>query len=145
MSRCPSARSPPDIAQGVDEAYENRVVTAPTPLDLQGAGDQGLMFGTPATRPPSSCLADPPRAPLSQRLSEVRKKGEIPYLRPDGKTQVTIGYDGDRAVRLDTVVLSTQHEPDVDLVKTLTPTCAVSSSSPSWRGWTSTPPTSGCS
>ncbi len=112
----------PDIAQGVDEAYENRVDGGADPLDLQGAGDQGLMFGyacdeTPELMPLPIHLAHR----LSQRLSEVRKKGEIPYLRPDGKTQVTIGYDGDRAVRLDTVVLSTQHEPDVDLVKTLTP------------------------
>ncbi|GAB3236948.1 methionine adenosyltransferase [Kineococcus gypseus] len=117
----------PDIAQGVDEAWENRqagygTATGADPLDLQGAGDQGLMFGyacddTPELMPLPIHLAHR----LSQRLSEARKKGEVPYLRPDGKTQVTIGYDGDRPVTLDTVVLSTQHEPDVDLVKTLTP------------------------
>jgi S-adenosylmethionine synthetase len=113
----------PDIAQGVDSAWENRQAGhAADPLDLQGAGDQGLMFGyactdTPELMPLPIHLAHR----LSQRLSEARKKGEVPYLRPDGKTQVTIGYDGDRPVRLDTVVLSTQHEPDVDLVRTLTP------------------------
>ncbi|MGI4895938.1 MAG: methionine adenosyltransferase, partial [Janthinobacterium lividum] len=92
------------------------------PLDLQGAGDQGLMFGyactdTPQLMPLPIWLAHR----LSQRLSQARKKGEVPYLRPDGKTQVTIGYDGDKPMRLDTVVLSTQHEPDVDLIRTLTP------------------------
>jgi len=113
----------PDIAQGVDSAWENRQAGhAADPLDLQGAGDQGLMFGyactdTPELMPLPIHLAHR----LSQRLSEARKKGEVPYLRPDGKTQVTIGYDGDRPVRLDTVVLSTQHEPDVDLIRTLTP------------------------
>src|SRR5437764_5746076 len=109
----------PDIAQGVDNAYEHRVEGDPAkedPLDLQGAGDQGLMFGyacddTPELMPLPIWLAHR----LAQRLSEVRKNGEVPYLRPDGKTQVTIAYDGDLAVALDTVVVSTQHAGDVSL------------------------------
>ncbi|GAA8853886.1 methionine adenosyltransferase [Helicobacter pylori] len=104
----------PDIAQGVDTAYENRTGGV-DPKDKQGAGDQGLMFGyacedTPELMPLPIFLAHR----LSQRLTEVRKSGELDYLRPDGKTQVTIDYDGDRAVRLDTVVLSTQHSAEID-------------------------------
>ncbi|WP_434967593.1 methionine adenosyltransferase [Janibacter indicus] len=104
----------PDIAQGVDTAYENRTGGI-DPKDKQGAGDQGLMFGyacedTPELMPLPIFLAHR----LSQRLTEVRKSGELAYLRPDGKTQVTIDYDGDRAVRLDTVVLSTQHSAEID-------------------------------
>ena len=104
----------PDIAQGVDTAYENRTGGI-DPKDKQGAGDQGLMFGyacedTPELMPLPIFLAHR----LSQRLTEVRKSGELEYLRPDGKTQVTIDYDGDRAVRLDTVVLSTQHSAEID-------------------------------
>ncbi len=105
----------PDIAQGVDKALEMRSDTGDhDPLDQQGAGDQGLMFGyassdTPQLMPVPIWLAHR----LSERLAEVRRSGEIAGLRPDGKTQVTIGYDGDRAVRLDTVVLSTQHAPEV--------------------------------
>jgi S-adenosylmethionine synthetase len=114
----------PDIAQGVDTAYESRT-GAVDPLDKQGAGDQGLMFGyacddTAELMPLPIWLAHR----LAQRLSEVRKNGELPYLRPDGKTQVTIGYDGDRAVRLDTVVLSTQHASDVSLDGLLGPDVA---------------------
>ena len=104
----------PDIAQGVDTAYENRTGGV-DPKDKQGAGDQGLMFGyacedTPELMPLPIFLAHR----LSQRLTEVRKSGELDYLRPDGKTQVTIDYDGERAVRLDTVVLSTQHSAEID-------------------------------
>ncbi|NKX93338.1 methionine adenosyltransferase [Sanguibacter hominis ATCC BAA-789] len=105
----------PDIAQGVDKALEMRSDAGDhDPLDQQGAGDQGLMFGyassdTPQLMPVPIWLAHR----LAERLAAVRRSGEIAGLRPDGKTQVTIGYDGDRAVRLDTVVLSTQHAPEV--------------------------------
>ncbi|WP_030268410.1 methionine adenosyltransferase [Streptomyces sp. NRRL B-24484] len=112
----------PDIAQGVDTAHEHRVEGEDDELDRQGAGDQGLMFGyacedTPELMPLPITLAHR----LSRRLSEVRKNGTIPYLRPDGKTQVTIEYDGDKAVRLDTVVVSSQHASDIDLESLLTP------------------------
>jgi S-adenosylmethionine synthetase len=112
----------PDIAAGVDKAYEARVENGADPLDLQGAGDQGLMFGyacgdTPELMPLPIWLAHR----LSERLTAVRKEGVLPYLRPDGKTQVTIGYDGDKAVALDTVVLSTQHASDVSLETMLGP------------------------
>ncbi|GAB3663712.1 methionine adenosyltransferase [Streptomyces sparsus] len=112
----------PDIAQGVDTAYENRVEGDIDELDRQGAGDQGLMFGyacdeTPELMPLPVTVAHR----LSRRLSEVRKNGTIPYLRPDGKTQVTIEYDGDKAVRLDTVVVSSQHASDIDLDSLLAP------------------------
>ena len=105
-----------DIAQGVDSAHEHRVESGTDALDAQGAGDQGLMFGyaaddTPEFMPLPIFLAHR----LSERLTQVRKSGELDYLRPDGKTQVTIEYDGENAVRLDTVVLSTQHAPGVDL------------------------------
>jgi S-adenosylmethionine synthetase len=113
----------PDIAQGVDTAYEKRVVgDDEDELNKQGAGDQGLMFGyasdeTPELMPLPITLAHR----LSRRLTEVRKNGTIPYLRPDGKTQVTIEYDGDKAVRLDTVVVSSQHASDIDLESLLAP------------------------
>ncbi|GAB3205689.1 methionine adenosyltransferase [Marinactinospora thermotolerans] len=112
----------PDIAQGVDTAYEKRENQDSDDLDLQGAGDQGLMFGyanreTPELMPLPIKLAHA----LSQRLSEVRRDGTIPYLRPDGKTQVTIEYDGATPVRLDTVVVSSQHASDIDLGELLTP------------------------
>ena len=112
----------PDIAQGVDDAYETREGEGVDDLDRQGAGDQGLMFGyatseTPELMPLPITLAHR----LAQRLSAVRKSGDVPYLRPDGKTQVTIEYDGDRGVRLDTVVVSSQHAPDIDLKELLAP------------------------
>jgi S-adenosylmethionine synthetase len=115
----------PDIAQGVDTAYEARVEGDIDPLDAQGAGDQGLMFGyanddTPELLPLPIWLAHR----LAERLTEVRKTGEVPYLRPDGKTQVTIAYDGTRAVRLDTVVVSSQHAADVSLENLLQPDVA---------------------
>ncbi|MDO7866877.1 methionine adenosyltransferase [Nocardioides jiangxiensis] len=106
----------PDIAQGVDDAFEERVDGSGDELDRQGAGDQGLMFGyacddTPELFPLPIKMAQT----LSERLTAVRKDGTLPYLRPDGKTQVTIEYDeDDRAIRVDTVVLSTQHSEDVD-------------------------------
>ncbi|WP_370741089.1 methionine adenosyltransferase [Cellulomonas telluris] len=105
----------PDIAAGVDKAIEVREDASDMdPLDLQGAGDQGLMFGyasdeTPTLLPLPIWVAHR----LAERLAAVRKDGSLPGLRPDGKTQVTVGYEGDRPVSLDTVVLSTQHEPDV--------------------------------
>ncbi len=114
----------PDIAQGVDTAHENRNGGV-DPLDKQGAGDQGLMFGyacddTAELMPLPIHLAHR----LAERLTQVRKNGDLAYLRPDGKTQVTISYDGDRAVKLDTIVLSTQHAPDVSLDGMLAPDIA---------------------
>jgi len=111
-----------DIAQGVDDAYENRVASSADPLDLQGAGDQGLMFGyacddTKELMPLPIWLAHE----LAAQLSKVRKSGALPYLRPDGKTQVTIEYEGDKAVALNTVVISSQHSEEVSVEKQLTP------------------------
>jgi S-adenosylmethionine synthetase len=111
-----------DIAQGVNDAFEHRVDSAVDPLDLQGAGDQGLMFGyacddTKELMPLPIYLAHQ----LAQQLTAVRKSGALGYLRPDGKTQVTIEYDGDKAVAINTVVISSQHSEDVDVVKKLTP------------------------
>jgi S-adenosylmethionine synthetase len=111
-----------DIAQGVNDAFESRVSSSSDPLDLQGAGDQGLMFGyassdTPELMPLPISLAHK----LAMQLTKVRKDGTLAYLRPDGKTQVTIEYQGDKAVALNTVVISSQHAPDVDLDKKLAP------------------------
>ncbi|MBF0721445.1 methionine adenosyltransferase [Sanguibacter inulinus] len=105
----------PDIAQGVDKALEMRVDSGEVdPLDAQGAGDQGLMFGY-ATDETATLLPLPIFAAhrLAERLAQVRKDGTLAGLRPDGKTQVTVAYDGQQAVAIDTVVLSTQHDPDV--------------------------------
>jgi S-adenosylmethionine synthetase len=112
----------PDIAQGVDHAYEERVEGSEDAIAAQGAGDQGLMFGyasddTPELMPLPVWLAHR----LAERLTEVRKNGTVPYLRPDGKTQVTIEYVDGKAVRLDTVVVSSQHAEDIDLDTLLKP------------------------
>src|SRR5690606_34246747 len=106
----------PDIAQGVDSALEEREGRAGDPLDHQGAGDQGIMYGfatteTPTFMPLPIWLAHR----LSERLAEVRKTEQLDYLRPDGKTQVTVGYDGHTPRTIDTVVMSTQHAPGVSL------------------------------
>jgi len=104
----------PDIAQGVDGAYESREGSSLDELDQQGAGDQGIMFGyatteTPEFMPVPIWLAHR----MAERLAVVRKSGEVDYLRPDGKTQVTVGYDGIVPRTVGTVVVSTQHSPDV--------------------------------
>ena len=111
-----------DIAQGVDHAVEERVTKSSDPIDLQGAGDQGLMFGyasneTPSLMPLPIYLSHR----LAERLTEVRKSGLLPYLRPDGKTQVTIAYEGDRPVAIDTIVISSQHAEEVDVERKLAP------------------------
>lgn len=111
-----------DIAVGVDHAVEERVSKSVDPFDLQGAGDQGLMFGyavkdTKELMPLPIAMAHR----LAERLTEVRKNGELGYLRPDGKTQVTIEYDGSEALAVNTVVVSSQHAPDIDIEKKMTP------------------------
>jgi S-adenosylmethionine synthetase len=112
----------PDIAQGVDKAYEARVEGSEDAIAAQGAGDQGLMFGyasdeTPELMPLPIWLAHR----LAEKLTEVRKNGTVPYLRPDGKTQVTIEYIDGKPSRLDTVVVSSQHAEDIDLDTLLKP------------------------
>jgi S-adenosylmethionine synthetase len=113
----------PDIAQGVNDAIEEREGHSTDPLDRQGAGDQGLMFGyatdeTPTLMPLPISLAHR----LAEQLTAVRKDGTMAYLRPDGKTQVTIEYDdNDQPVRIDTVVVSSQHAADIDLDAQLAP------------------------
>ena len=112
----------PDIAQGVNKAWEERVDHSGSDLDRQGAGDQGLMFGyacrdTPTLMPLPIYLAHT----LAQRLAQVRHEGLLPYLRPDGKTQVTVAYDGTTPVAVETVVLSTQHARDISLEGMLEP------------------------
>ncbi|MCP2030854.1 S-adenosylmethionine synthetase [Okibacterium sp. HSC-33S16] len=106
----------PDIAQGVDSAFEAREQSSSDALDAQGAGDQGIMFGyatteTPQLMPVPGWIAHR----LAERLSEVRKSGELDYLRPDGKTQATIGYDGITPRTVETIVLSTQHRDGIDV------------------------------
>ncbi|MGH2786538.1 MAG: methionine adenosyltransferase [Actinomycetota bacterium] len=113
----------PDIAVGVDHAYEERSGLAEEDVfDSQGAGDQGMMFGFACNEnddlmPTPIWLAHK----LAQRLSEVRKAGVVPYLRPDGKVQVTVGYAAGKPVTLDTIVLSSQHQPNVDIETLLKP------------------------
>ena len=112
----------PDIALGVREAFEHREGEGADDLDRQGAGDQGLMFGyacrdTPELMPLPIMTAHR----LARGLAEARRSGAIPYIRSDGKTQVTIEYSGDEPVRLDTVVVSSQHAPGIDLRTLLTP------------------------
>ncbi len=106
----------PEIASGVFNSFEVREGTGLDERDAQGAGDQGIMFGyasdeTDVLMPAPIWLAHR----LSERLTEVRKDGTLPYLRPDGKTQVTVGYDGDKPISVDSVVISSQHEAGVDL------------------------------
>jgi len=127
----------PDIAQGVDQAYESRVEGDEDVLDRQGAGDQGLMFGfacdeTPELMPLPIALAHR----LAQRLTAVRKDGSVPYLRPDGKTQVTIEYVDGKPVRLDTVVVSSQHAADIDIETLLKPDIAEQVIAPELEGLT---------
>ncbi|MCL5292644.1 MAG: methionine adenosyltransferase [Actinobacteria bacterium] len=112
----------PDIAQGVDHAFEVRRGEEGDNLDKQGAGDQGMMIGyavneTPELMPMPIITAHK----LAHRLATVRKSGLLDYLRPDGKTQVTVEYEAGKPVRIDTIVISTQHAPGIDIDETLRP------------------------
>ncbi|PIF02488.1 MAG: methionine adenosyltransferase [Propionibacterium sp.] len=111
----------PDISQGVNSAFEYRNGSTDV-FDTQGAGDQGLMFGY-ACRETSELMPLPISLAhrLTEQLTEVRRTGALPYLRPDGKAQVTVEYDQQRPVRLDTVVVSSQHKEGIALAETLAP------------------------
>ena len=113
-----------DIEQGVNEALETRVEGSGDELDELGAGDQGMMFGYASDEGLDTELMPTPiwlAHRLAQRLADVRKAGVLPYLRPDGKTQVTIAYEGSRPVGLETVLVSAQHAPEVDIDSLLKP------------------------
>ncbi len=111
----------PDIAQGVDESYETQTGKTTDPINLIGAGDQGMMFGYASNE--TSTLMPMPHylaSRLAERLAAVRHNGTLPYLRPDGKTQVTVRYEDGRPVGVDTIVISTQHAAeieDMDIIK----------------------------
>jgi S-adenosylmethionine synthetase len=112
----------PDIAQGVNTAFESRTGASSDPYDLQGAGDQGMMFGyatdeTPSLMPLPIHLAHR----MAEQLTEVRKSGQVPYLRPDGKTQVTVVYEDGRPTSISAAVVSTQHRAEIDLETLLRP------------------------
>jgi S-adenosylmethionine synthetase len=115
-------RQSPDIAQGVDSAYETRAHRSIDHLDGAGAGDQGMMFGY-ATRETESLMPLPIWVAhrLAERLAAVRKSGEVPYLRPDGKTQVTVRYRDGQPVAIEKLLISTQHADGVDCEKTIKP------------------------
>ena len=105
----------PDIAQGVDESFDVQAGASTDPLDLIGAGDQGMMFGyatdeTDVLMPMPHYLA----SRLAERLAEVRHDGTVPYLRPDGKTQVTVRYENNRPVSVEAIVISTQHAAEIE-------------------------------
>lgn len=105
----------PDIAQGVDESFDAQAGRTTDPLDFIGAGDQGMMFGyasneTPTLMPMPHYLS----SRLAERLAAVRHDGTLPYLRPDGKTQVTVRYEGGKPVAVETIVISTQHAPEIE-------------------------------
>jgi S-adenosylmethionine synthetase len=111
-----------DIAGGVDHALESRGEPTGDEMDQLGAGDQGMMFGyatdeTPSLMPMPIDLAHR----MSRTLASVRHSGAVPYLRPDGKTQVTVTYEGGRPVSIDRVLISTQHKPDIDIATHMTP------------------------
>ena len=103
-----------DIAAGVNKAFEQREQRSADPRDEQGAGDQGIMFGYATTETPQLMpMASWTAHRMAERLADVRREGRLPFLRPDGKTQVTLGYDGPTPKTVDSVVLSTQHHPDI--------------------------------